>query len=362
VIPWLLLRVAAFGTNSSPPLFLEAALWQGRFISDRTIICQMAREVIPLGLGEGKGRPRLRAVGIGGAGCNAITSCHFEAVGLCSALDMFNSPPHHRRVVLTEESVRFMRSVSPRLLGTMDHEAVRRVRDALGESDMLFLFAGLGGETGSHLTPGMAHFGRRCSNLVVVSAALPFSVEGIGRKETARKALPEIKEAAHATITYPNDGLLKLAPNLPLRKAFKVMDSIMMFPPTELAQVVTREDLQALREDLQEVGERRGRRAQQGGPGGGRGTHLPVVRPTPGEGGSGHRGGHRQRGRRIHHEDGLGPPALPYTQCPGEVCRAFRPPDEWRSTVDAAPRLRSLTLLPGYPPGRCPTPPRPGPP
>lgn len=231
--------------------------WQGRFISDRPIICQMAREVIPLGLGEGKGRPRLRAVGIGGAGCNTIASCHFEAVGLCSALDKFNSPPHHRRVVLTEDSVRFVRSISPRLLGTMDHEAVQRVRDALGESDMLFLFAGLGGETGSHLTPGMAHFGRRCSNLVVVSAALPFSVEGIGRKETARKALPEIKEAAHATITYPNDGLLKLAPNLPLRKAFKVMDSIMMFPATELAQVVTREDLHALRGDLLEVGEMR---------------------------------------------------------------------------------------------------------
>jgi cell division protein FtsZ len=139
----------------------------------------------------------------------------------------------------------------------MDHDAVRGVRDALGESDMLFLFTGLGGETGSHLTPGIAHYGRRTSHLVVVSAALPFSVEGAGRKETARKALPEIKEGAHVTITYPNDGLLKLAPNLPLRKAFKVMDSIMMFPATELAQVVTREDLAALRGDFLRVGELR---------------------------------------------------------------------------------------------------------
>jgi cell division protein FtsZ len=217
----------------------------------------MAREVIPLGLGQGKARPRLKAVGIGGAGCNAIASCDFDAVALCNNHDSFVSRPHHRRVVLSEESVRFVRSISPGLLAAMDCEAVRGVKDALGESDMLFLFTGLGGETGSHLTPGMAHFARRCSNLVVVSAALPFSVEGTGRKETARKALPEVIQAAHATITYPNDGLLKLTPNLPLRQAFKVMDSIMMFPATELARVITRDDLTALREDLGSVHELR---------------------------------------------------------------------------------------------------------
>jgi cell division protein FtsZ len=226
-------------------------------MSGLMIMQRMAREVIPLGLGQGKARPRLKAVGIGGAGCNAIASCDFDAVALCNNRDSFVSRPHHRKVVLSEESVRFIRSISPGLLSAADSEAVRGMREALGESDMLFLFTGLGGETGSHLTPGMAHFARRCSNLVVVSAALPFSVEGAGRKETARKALPAVMEAAHATITYPNDGLLKLTPNLPLRQAFKVMDSIMMFPATELAQVITRDDLTALREDLTKVHELR---------------------------------------------------------------------------------------------------------
>lgn len=192
-------------------------------------------------------------MGIGGAGCNAISSCSFDAVALCNAQDSFSSAPHHRRVTLPEEHIRFVRSTSPRLLSTMDHEAVHKLKDALGESDLLFLFTGLGGETGSHLTPGIAHFARRAAGLVVVSAALPFSVEGAGRKETASQALPEILTAAHATITYPNDGLLKLTPNLPLRKAFRVMDTIMMFPATELAQVITRDDLTALREDLSHV-------------------------------------------------------------------------------------------------------------
>lgn len=224
-------------------------------MSGLPIVHRMAREVVPFGLGEGKARPKLKAVGIGGAGCNTIASCEFDAIALGERRGPPMSRPHHRKVALSEEGVRFVRSISPELLSAADSETVRGLREALGESDMVFLFTGLGGETGSHLTPGMAHFARRCSNLVVVSAALPFSVEGTGRKETAKTSLPAIMQAAHATITYPNDGLLKLAPNLPLRQAFKVMDSIMMFPAAELAQVITREDLLALREDLPMVRE-----------------------------------------------------------------------------------------------------------
>ena len=214
---------------------------------------RMGRDVSPLGIGDGKTRPRLRAVGIGGAGCNAIAICPFDAVSLCSSQDAYTSPPQHRRVVLDDDSVRMIRSMSPRLLSSMDHKAVRLVEEALGESDMIFLFTGLGGETGSYLTPGIAQLARRKTDLVVVSAALPFSVEGPGRRDTAVKALPGVLEAAHATITYPNDGLLKLTPNLPLRKAFRVMDTIMMFPAMELARVLTRDDLVTLRHDLAQV-------------------------------------------------------------------------------------------------------------
>jgi cell division protein FtsZ len=133
----------------------------------------------------------------------------------------------------------------------MDHDCVKKLKDAIGSSDLLFLFTGLGGETGSNLTPAVASLARKASGLVIVSAALPFSVEGRGRQDVASKALPEVVEAAHLTITYPNDGLLKMTPNLPLRRAFKVMDEIMLIPAMELASVLTRDDITALRADLE---------------------------------------------------------------------------------------------------------------
>jgi cell division protein FtsZ len=85
---------------------------------------------------------------------------------------------------------------------------------------------------------------------VIVSAALPFSVEGRGRQEVASNTLPEVIDSANLTITYPNDGLLKMTPNLPLRRAFKVMDEIMLIPAMELASVLTRDDITDLRTDL----------------------------------------------------------------------------------------------------------------
>ena len=57
-------------------------------------------------------------------------------------------------------------------------------------------------------------------------------------------------EHSDIVITYSNDSLLKIAPNLPLRKAFGAMDIIMMAPVIELANALTMEDLLQVRSDF----------------------------------------------------------------------------------------------------------------
>ncbi|MGD1059872.1 MAG: hypothetical protein ABR879_00225, partial [Methanomassiliicoccales archaeon] len=89
---------------------------------------------------------------------------------------------------------------------------------------------------------------RRQCKLVVVSAALPFSVEGGERRYTANQAFEKIVEHSDLVISYSNDSLLKIAPNLPLRKAFGAMDMIMIAPVIDLARTLTLEDLSNLRQ------------------------------------------------------------------------------------------------------------------
>ncbi|HOL08385.1 MAG TPA: hypothetical protein PKX44_08930, partial [Methanomassiliicoccaceae archaeon] len=72
----------------------------------------MARDVRSLGYGNRIERPRLKAIGVGGAGCNAIANTPFPSVGLCGRLDDINGPPNQRRLVLTSDELEILRSVS----------------------------------------------------------------------------------------------------------------------------------------------------------------------------------------------------------------------------------------------------------
>ncbi len=157
---------------------------------------------------------------------------------------------YSNKIVLTDSQILLIKNTPPKYLPVIDHPVVKELSSTIGKADVIFLFTGLGGEIGSYITPGIAELCQRLSDLVVVSAALPFSVEGKGRKDLASKSLANIRKSSHLTITYPNDGLLKIMPNYPLVKALKVMDNIMIMPTEELSHVLTVEDLPVLRDDF----------------------------------------------------------------------------------------------------------------
>ena len=66
----------------------------------------------------------------------------------------------------------------------------------------------------------------------------------------AKEGLARLKEASHMVAVYANDPLIKLAPNLPLGKAFGVMDQIMLSLPTDLCHCLTSESIPLLKENL----------------------------------------------------------------------------------------------------------------
>jgi len=174
-------------------------------------------------------------------------------------------------LVLTSDELEILRSVSSSTLGSVERNVLRRLSREVAGYDLIFIFAGLGGELGSHIVPGLANLCRHHGGLVIASATMPVSAEGPGRRSTAVAMLPRLINAAHLTITYPNDGLLKVAPNLPFRRTFRVMDEIMMAPPRELVDVLTNDDIRRLRDDLSSV------RHMRMGAGAGRGMQREEV-------------------------------------------------------------------------------------
>ena len=210
----------------------------------------MPSEVSRLGSGESRTKPRIKLVGVGGAGCNIVSDSGMEAVAVLKAEEGMHDVKVPTKCVLTRDHVKLFKTTSPQMFHTIGGNLKTGVFGCIGETDIMFLFTGLGGETGSSVTPALANICRKHCKLVVVSAALPFSVEGGERKHVAASAMDKVIEHSDIVITYSNDSLLKIAPNLPLRKAFGAMDIIMMAPVLELANALTMEDLLQVRSDF----------------------------------------------------------------------------------------------------------------
>jgi cell division protein FtsZ len=210
----------------------------------------MSPDIVRLGGADTQTRPRVKVVGIGGAGCNIVSDSDFEAIAVCRNEEAGGPVRVERKCVLTKDHIKLFKTTSPQMFTTIGGTLKSGLFSAIGEADLMFLFTGLGGETGSSVTPALANIARKHCKLVIVSAAMPFSVEGGERRHFASTSMDRVMEHSDMVISYQNDSLLKIAPNLPLRKAFTAMDMIMMAPVIELASTLTIEDLAQVRSDF----------------------------------------------------------------------------------------------------------------
>ena len=123
---------------------------------------------------------------------------------------------------------------------------LKPTREQLEGADMVFVTCGLGGGTGTGSAPIIAKIAKKLGALTVAVATMPFSAEGIKRRENAELGLEKLQEAADTVIIIPNDKLLEVAPNLPLNKAFMVSDEILGRAVKGITELITKRGLVSL--------------------------------------------------------------------------------------------------------------------
>lgn len=125
-------------------------------------------------------------------------------------------------------------------------ESEAMIKNELENSDMVFVTCGLGGGTGTGSAPIISKIAKKSDALTIAVATLPFSAEGIKRRENAEQGLEKLKNAADTVIVIPNDKLLEVAPNLPLDKAFMVADEILGRAVKGITELITKKGLVSL--------------------------------------------------------------------------------------------------------------------
>ena len=173
-------------------------------------------------------------VGAGGAGNNTIS--RLNEIGIegattitvnTDAQDLFYSQSS-KKILLGKQTCGGLGAGGDPSVGEeCAEETEDELRDELEGADMVFVTCGLGGGTGTGSAPIIAKLAKKAGALTVAVATMPFSAEGIRRRENAENGLEKLKSAADTVIIIPNDKLLEVAPNLPLNKAFMVSDEIL---------------------------------------------------------------------------------------------------------------------------------------
>ena len=162
---------------------------------------------------------KLKVIGVGGGGGNAvqnmITSGLQGVQFICANTDMQalsrNNAPV--KIQLGEKLTKGLGAgANPAVGREAALESVNAIREAIGDADMVFVTAGMGGGTGTGAAPVVAQTAKEMGALTVGVVTKPFSFEGARRRRFAEEGLEEFKQHVDCLINIPNDRLLAFAP------------------------------------------------------------------------------------------------------------------------------------------------------
>ncbi|HEX4203667.1 MAG TPA: cell division protein FtsZ [Ktedonobacteraceae bacterium] len=118
-------------------------------------------------------------------------------------------------------------------------ESTSDIQAVLGNANMVFIAAGMGGGTGTGAAPVVASLAKKLGALTVGIVTLPFTFEGMRRRRIAEQGLADLATEVDALITIPNDRLLTtVARECNLADAFKVADDVLRQGVQGLAEVI----------------------------------------------------------------------------------------------------------------------------
>lgn len=185
---------------------------------------------------ESENSAKIKVIGVGGAGGNAINNmieAKLKGVKFISAntdaqdLQVSRAPV---KIQIGEKLTDGLGAgANPEIGKQAAMESIDAIRNAVQDSHMIFITAGLGGGTGTGASPVIAEVGKEIGALTVAVVTKPFSFEGKKRMKQAEEGLETLKDVVDTVITIPNDRLRGLASrNATVIEMFRKADEVLV--------------------------------------------------------------------------------------------------------------------------------------
>ncbi|PSQ60897.1 MAG: cell division protein FtsZ [Halobacteriales archaeon SW_9_67_25] len=197
----------------------------------------------------GFGDPRIVIVGAGGAGNNTVNRLYNIGVDGAETIAI-NTDKQHLKMVEADTKILVGKSLTNGLGAGGDPSMGERatemaqgtIKEVLGDADLVFVTAGMGGGTGTGAAPVISNIAKEQGAIVVGMVSTPFNVER-ARTVKAEEGLERLREEADSIIVLDNNRLLDYVPNLPIGKAFSVMDQIIAETVKGISETITQPSL-----------------------------------------------------------------------------------------------------------------------
>ena len=189
---------------------------------------------------------RILAIGVGGAGSNAINNIVTRG-GIIGATTVgVNTDARHLLSTQAEQKLLIGRELTngtgagndPNIGRAAAEENEEDLRELVRGNDLVFVACGLGKGTGTGAAPYVAKIAQDEGCLVVSVCTLPFASEGQSKMDSALVGLDELNEHSNTIIVVPNEKLLMYAPDFTLWDAFKLADDVLINAVVGLTELI----------------------------------------------------------------------------------------------------------------------------
>ena len=168
------------------------------------------------------GKANIKVVGCGGMGSNAVTWLFNKGIN-GATIYATNTDALHLSVTKADEKILMGKELT-RGLGAggrpqKGREAAKEVlvelKKAVGNADMVFVIAGMGGGTGTGGAPVIAQIAKETGAVVIGVVTMPFESEK-ARIDKAEFGLQELRDVTDTCIVLDNNRLVDIAGQLPI--------------------------------------------------------------------------------------------------------------------------------------------------
>lgn len=191
------------------------------------------------------GKATIKVIGVGGAGCNAITWLFNKGIQGATVYAA-NTDALHLSVSKADEKILIGKELT-RGLGCGGYpekgreaakEAIVELKKAISGADMVFIVAGMGGGTGTGAAPIVAQLAKEIGAVTIGVVTMPFETER-ARIDKAEFGLQQLRDATDTVIVIDNNRLVDIAGNLPVEQAFAVANELISTMIKGIVETIT---------------------------------------------------------------------------------------------------------------------------